>query len=167
LLGHGLVLTAMDAVSVRAGTGEPLPLDDIEVAGLGDDAARPAALLVLIDGAGLALLRADAFADAPLPRYGNSTALDAGAPVYLASDSREGDPLVSGAVRGEIDRELSNATLRYVETTLPPDPALDGAPVFDANGEVIGVAAGRGSNGLVFLRIEDVRQVLRPIASAR
>jgi S1-C subfamily serine protease len=165
LLGHGLVLTSADAVTLRAGTGEAVPLDAIEVSG-GGVRAR-ASLLVVIDGAGLALLHAEGFADAPPVRMGDSSALEAGAPVYVASEPGERDHLASGVVIGEVDRELSNASLRYVETTLAAPPSSSGAPVFDDQGEVVGIAAGNGSEGLVFLRVEDVKRVLRPLESAR
>jgi hypothetical protein len=39
--------------------------------------------------------------------------------------------------------------------------------VFDEHGDVVGIAAGRGSDGLVFLRIENVKELLRPLASSR
>lgn len=57
-----------------------------------------------------------------------------------------------------------NATLHYVQTTLLADPGFAGAPVFDDRGEVVGIAVGEAREGVVFLRIEDVRELLRPLA---
>jgi S1-C subfamily serine protease len=167
LLGRGLIVTSIDVVALRAPTGEVWPVDDIEVAGPGAGPAASATLLVLIDGAGLALLHADAFAAVPPARLGDSSKLIAGAQVFSAVEVRGRSPLSSGVVVAETVRELSNATLHYVQTTLLADPGFAGAPVFDDRGEVVGIAVGEAREGVVFLRIEDVRELLRPLARPR
>jgi S1-C subfamily serine protease len=154
---------------VRAPSGKPVPLDDIEIAGPHVAANGRATLLVLIDGADLALLHVETDAGPPAARFGDSTRLEAGDLVFSASELSVRDPLTTGVVVGEIRRQLANATLRYLETTLPVAAAPPGAPVFNAHGDVVGVAAAAQSpdGSPLVLRIEDVKRVLLPLAGDR
>jgi hypothetical protein len=168
LLGHTLLLTSLDAVAIRDASGAPMPLEDIAIAGARVRSDRPPTLLVLIDGADLALLRVETDAEPPAPRLGDSTALDVGDTVFSPSDPGASAPLLAGLVVGETVRHLSNVDLRYLETTLTAIDAPPGAPVFDERGEVVGVAAGQAPDGTALvLTIEDVKRVLLPLATVR
>jgi S1-C subfamily serine protease len=163
LVGNGLVLTALSAVTLQGPDGGLQPANEVEVV-VDDVGTLPARLLAGDAGLGVAVVQ--------LPDLARGLA----AASLAADDPKPGDELLAVGVDGDSIRAVGVLLEKIVlddagprlETDRAPPPSFWGGPLFDERGHLVGIAVRETRAGGTGVPVSLLRPLLgRLLAGSR